>query len=215
MNIQEVIGSSFARSEMVTNMLTEDLIFDLKADDDDPVKSAVAESIGCIQSAIQRVRKIVQSYFSADLLQVIPGVMIAIVSDLRRNGVGFRSIETRGGALRLVFFAEAELAAIFEELLSNACEAMADSNRKELAMTIDFGIDEAVICLSDTGTGLLGADPEKPFRRDYSTKHEKGGYGLYHARQQVERFGGRIKMLDNKDGPGVTVELTLKTVDHE
>jgi len=212
-SILPFVSELMKHKERLTDLLTREMIFDLKAGDE--AGPAITDSIESLQVAIRQVRKTVQSYFSTDLLRVVPGVLIAIVSDLRRNKVGFRTIETRGGALRLVFFDETELASIFEELLSNACDAMADSDEKELSMLIDFGVDEVVIRVTDSGSGLKGADPEQLFRRDFSTKSERGGYGLYHARQQVERFGGQIRIFDNENGRGATVELILKTVNHE
>jgi sensor histidine kinase regulating citrate/malate metabolism len=213
--IQPFASKLIMHREQLTDLLTKETIFELKPDGDNATKTAITESIEALQVTVRQVRKTVQSYFSTDLLRVIPGVLIAVVSELRQNKVGFRAIETRGGPLRLVFFDETELASIFEELLTNACDAMAESDKKELAMFIDFGVDEVVICLSDTGSGLQGTDPEQLFRRDFSTKRERGGYGLYHAQQQVERFGGQIKIYDNKDGRGATVELILKTVSDE
>ncbi len=210
--IQPFVTDLMQHTGRLSNLMTEEIIRDLEATDTFATRTAITESIERIQVAIRQVRKTVQSYFSADLLRVIPGVLIAIVPHLRECGVGFRTIETRGGPLRLVFFDEVSLAAIFEELLSNACDAMADSDKRELIMLIDFGVDEVIIRLSDTGSGLQGADSEKLFRREYSTKRERGGYGLYNAQQQVERFGGRIKIYNNENGPGATVEMILKTV---
>jgi sensor histidine kinase regulating citrate/malate metabolism len=105
--------------------------------------------------------------------------------------------------------------AVLEELLTNACDAMADAKRKELSLNIEFGADEAIITLSDTGHGLPDADQETLFRRGFSTKPQGGGYGLYQFRQEVERFGGRLRLYNNSDGPGATAELILKTVNRE
>lgn len=190
-------------------------VAELSLHDGSDVQSTISATIAKLKANIRQIRKAVQSYFSADLLRVIPTVLIATVAQLRQQKVGFRSITTQGGPLRLAFFSEAELASMFEELLSNACDAMEDSEVKELAMSIDFGSDEVSICLSDTGRGLNGVDQEELFKRGFSTKGKHGGFGLYHARQQVERFGGRIRLYDNENGCGTTVELVLKAVNNE
>lgn len=190
-------------------------VADLSLDDSADVQSAVSATIAKLKTDIRKIRKAVQSYFSADLLRVIPTVLIATVAQIRQQRVGFRSITTQGGPLRLAFFSEAELASIFEELLTNACDAMEDSETKELSMSIEFGPEEVTIRLSDTGRGLGGVDPEQLFKRGFSTKGNRGGFGLYHARQQVERFGGRIRLYDNENGSGTTIELVLKAVSHE
>jgi len=187
----------------------------LSATDSDRLRSAVPEAIRKIKEDIAQVRKSVLAQYSADLLRVIPTVLAGTVTLLRENGVGFRNITVHGAPMRLVFFDEAELMAIFEELLSNACDALADSERKELALLIDFGVEQVVIRLSDSGRGLKGAGPETLFQRGFSTKPGGGGYGLYHAHQQVERFGGRLRLYNNPDGSGATAELILKTVNRE
>jgi two-component sensor histidine kinase len=190
-------------------------VADLNLGESAAIQSEITTVIAKLKTDIRQIRKAVQSYFSADLLRVIPTVLIATVAQLRQQRVGFRSITTHGGPLRLAFFSEAELASIYEELLSNACDAMEDSEIKELSMSIDFGSEEVTISLSDTGQGLGGVDPEQLFHRGFSTKGKRGGFGLFHARQQVERFGGRIRLYDNEGGPGTTVELVLKAVNHE
>jgi len=187
----------------------------LSATDSDRLRSAVPEAIRKIKEDIAQVRKSVLAQYSADLLRVIPTVLAGTVTLLRENGVGFRNITVHGAPMSLVFFDEAELMAIFEELLSNACDALADSERKELALLIDFGVEQVVIRLSDSGRGLKGAGPETLFQRGFSTKPGGGGYGLYHAHQQVERFGGRLRLYNNPDGSGATAELILKTVNRE
>ncbi len=190
-------------------------VADLTLDESANIQSGISAAIAKLKTDIRQIRKAVQNYFTADLLRIIPGVLIATVAQLRQQRVGFRSITTHGGLLRLAFFSEAELASIFEELLSNACDAMDDSEIKELSMSIEFGSDEVTISLSDTGRGLGGVDPEQLFKREFSTKGKRGGFGLYHARQQVGRFGGRIRLYDNEGGPGTTVELVLKAVNNE
>jgi len=190
-------------------------VSDLMLADCSAKHSGISAAIAKLKTDIRQIRQSVQRYFSADLLRVIPTVLIATVAQLRQQSIGFRSITTQGGALRLAFFSEAELASIFEELLTNACESMEDSETKELSMSIEFSPEEVIIKLSDTGRGLGGVDPDQLFSRGFSTKGKRGGFGLFHARQQVERFGGRMRLYDNENGPGTTVEMVLKAVNYE
>jgi sensor histidine kinase regulating citrate/malate metabolism len=130
----------------------------------------------------------------------------------QQQGIGFSEITSMGGVGSLIFFSESELASIFEELFSNACEAMVESEKKEMVLAIVFSENDVTIRLSDTGCGLQTSDLDRVFTRDYSTGGQGRGYGLYHARQQVERFGGQIRIADNVGRPGATVELVLQTV---
>jgi signal transduction histidine kinase len=212
--IQPLIDQLVLHKTQLGELLHQNRVAELNLNDASRAQAGISGAITKVKVDIRQIRKAVQSYFSADLLRVIPSVLIASVAQLRQQRVGFRSITTHGGPLRQAFFSEAELASIFEELLTNACDAMEDSDKKELAMSIDFGADEVIIRLSDTGQGLGGVDPEQMFHRGFSTKGKRGGFGLFHARQQVERFGGRIRLYDNENGPGTTVEMVLKAVNH-
>ena len=102
-----------------------------------------------------------------------------------------------GDFRKYVFFSKPELSAIIEELLSNACASMIQSEQKQLTMEISFNDTEARFALSDTGKGLKVDDSSEVFDRNYSTKPDKGGYGLYHARLQMQRYGGKINIRNN------------------
>lgn len=213
--IQTIIEQLHEHKRRLAELLAKHPPADLILTETAGVQSSISDVITKLKTDIRKIRNAVQGYFSADLLRVIPSVLIATVAQLRQQRVGFRSITTQGGPLRLAFFSETALASLFEELLTNACDAMENSETKELSMSIDFGADEVTICLSDTGQGLQGADPEQLFRRGFSTKGKRGGFGLYHARQQVERFGGHIRLYDNESGHGTTVELVLRVTNHD
>jgi C4-dicarboxylate-specific signal transduction histidine kinase len=176
------------------------------------LRTTIPEIINSIKADIKRIMGFLQTYYSSNLLRVVPEVLAAVAGQFQQQGIGFSEITTKGGTNKLVFFDESELASIFEEILSNASDAMADASRKELTMDIKFGPGETVIMLSDTGGGLQATAGADIFSREYSTKGTDRGFGLFHARQQVERFGGRIKIYNNEGGPGATVELILKTV---
>jgi sensor histidine kinase regulating citrate/malate metabolism len=99
-------------------------------------------------------------------------------------------------------------------LLSNACDAMENSPKKELTLDVTFRTDEVTITLSDTGPGFDSVDQDHIFSRNFSTHGSDRGYGLYHARQLVERFEGHIRAYNNDPGPGATVEIRVKTQNH-
>ncbi len=178
------------------------------------LRLTIPEMINSVKDAIKHIMAFLQTYYSSNLLRVIPEVLAAVAGQFQQQGIGFSEITTKGGTNKLVFFDEAELASIFEEILSNASDAMAEAAKKELTMDIKFASGETVIRLSDTGRGLQANGGEDIFSREYSTKGADRGFGLYHARQQVERFGGRIKIYNNEGGPGATVELILRTVNN-
>lgn len=206
------LGRNVDRLDSVLSKLSID---SLSIDDDSHWEKTLPEIISKIQSAIGKIKSRVQTKVSTDLGDIIPLVLVAIRGQMKRDGVGFKKIIAGGGGRFPVFFAEAELAAIIEELFVNAINAMNGSASKELSVYVDMTSDEVVFKLSDSGCGFREDELAMIFNRDYSTKEGGGGYGLFHVRQQVERFGGRVKIENNKDGVGANVKLNLKMVSHD
>ncbi len=214
-SIKEPVQNLVREINKITDSLKDLQVLELDTEQAAVLKKVIPGSIEHIKGSIGQIRKYLQTHFSANILRVITEVLAAVAGRFQQHGVGFSEIRSSGGSGQLIFFDESALAAIFEELLSNASDAMAESDIKSLRLDVEFNEGEAVIRLSDTGKGLQAANNDQLFSRDYSTRGTDRGYGLYHARQQVERFGGHIRMYDNDGGPGATVEMVLKTVNHE
>jgi signal transduction histidine kinase len=194
---------------MPSNMV----LTELTIKDGHELKSIIPEATTEIIDTIKELKWAVQPYFAVDLLRVVHQVITATAAHMRQQSVIFSEIISRGGGRVHVFFAEAELASIFEELFNNACTAMSETDTKELSIMVETDQDEVIFKLSDTGHGLQDKDVDRIFGREYSSK-ENGGYGLFHVRQQIERFGGRIRIYNN-NGPGATVEFRMKAVKYE
>jgi signal transduction histidine kinase len=178
-------------------------------------KQNITVTIENLKKEIRNARAGVQYHFRADLVAIVKDVLAATSSFFSQQDVKLKSLNVTGDFRNKVFFSESDLSAIIEELLNNACTSMILAGSKELILDINFGTSEAKLKLSDTGKGIDIDDMEKLFSRDYSTKSEKGGYGLYHAGQQMQRYGGKINIQNNDNSPGVTVELSLKIVTEE
>lgn len=204
-----------SHSQKLSEQMGDINILEINSEQAVSLKRSMPPALGSLKANINAIRKYLQAHFSANLLRVIPDVLSALAGQFQQKGIGFSEISTKGGVAALIFFDESELAAIFEELLSNAADAMEESDFKELTLNIVFEGGEVNIKLTDSGRGLQTKDYDQVFNRDYSTAGSDRGFGLYHARNQVERFGGRIRLYNNTGRPGATVELILKLVNNE
>jgi two-component system C4-dicarboxylate transport sensor histidine kinase DctB len=93
-------------------------------------------------------------------------------------------------------------------LITNAADAMAESDVRRLSITLTDGAP-VTLRLSDTGPGI--EEPEKIFDPFYSTKlvgaGDGMGLGLSISYGLVQSFGGKITGANTGHGAEFTVEL--------
>ncbi|MDR3507890.1 MAG: PAS domain S-box protein [Caulobacteraceae bacterium] len=100
-------------------------------------------------------------------------------------------------------------------LIRNAIDAMADSDRRELVISTEStepGM--AQVSVSDTGPGISEDVAERLFQPFVTSKAQGMGVGLSICRTIVEAHGGRIWVEKNGDG-GATFRFTLRTVNRD
>ncbi|WP_370401237.1 sensor histidine kinase [Sulfitobacter sp. JB4-11] len=111
-------------------------------------------------------------------------------------------IWVRGGEVRL--------SQVFVNLITNALDAMADSDTRHLCVMVSDG-DTLTVNFRDTGPGI--EVPDKVFDPFYTTKQvgETGGMGLGLSISYgiVQSFGGNIRGA-NADGGGAIFTVTLE-----
>lgn len=101
-----------------------------------------------------------------------------------------------------------EVQQVLINLMRNAVEAMAESPRRELALSAEAEKDMVRVGVGDTGPGLPPAVAERLFQPFVSTKADGMGLGLSICHTIIERHGGRIWTTPNPEG-GTTFHFTL------
>jgi signal transduction histidine kinase len=91
----------------------------------------------------------------------------------------------------------------------NALEALPNGGSLELNMATENGT--ARIAVVDNGTGIPPEVISHIYERDFTTKRNGSGIGLYVARALVQLHGGRIRVLSGQ-GAGTRVEIALPLV---
>lgn len=93
--------------------------------------------------------------------------------------------------------------------VQNACDAMEESERKELDIKTMVTDKEQILFVRDTGIGIPDADRQKIFELFYTTKPVgKGtGLGLSIALGVIEESGGLIG-IDSEPGKGTEITVT-------
>jgi len=95
-------------------------------------------------------------------------------------------------------------------IIQNALDAMAASERREIAIATAQENGRVVVRVTDTGGGLPGGDAERIFEPLFTTKDTANGHaglGLYLARTLLSVYGGEISC---KSGPeGTTFSISV------
>jgi C4-dicarboxylate-specific signal transduction histidine kinase len=104
-----------------------------------------------------------------------------------------------------------ELQQVLINLVTNACDAMADAPRAARALTIRTGLDGSdfvVISVCDAGSGITAGDLEQVFEPFFTSKANGMGLGLSVCRTIVNAHGGKLWAENNADR-GATFRLLL------
>jgi len=109
-----------------------------------------------------------------------------------------RSADIRPGIL---------LPLVLENLLRNTADYVGET----AVVTIRLGLVEKrlIITYRDNGPGIDSSIRDKIFQKGVTTKGEGKGLGLYLSKRIVESYGGRIELLDEKEGQGAAFLISV------
>lgn len=157
-----------------------------------------------------------------DIVAVIDAALELTGTRLRQDGVAVHW-QNPGQAV-LVTGGEVRLGQVLVNLITNAADAMVDSDPKRLTIAVSAAVTASVsdtltgmvsgnnrvrVTVSDTGPGI--AQPDKIFDPFFSTKEvgksEGMGLGLSISYGLVQSFGGNIKGRNTGSGAEFSVEL--------
>ena len=119
-------------------------------------------------------------------------------------------IEVKGSVnLKNVFSKEYQLKRILSNIINNAVEAM--SSQRELKITSkQINENKCEISITDYGMGINEKDLTKIFEKGFTTKKEGKGLGLFHAKTEIESWGGEL-IVESSEGEGTTIKIRLLT----
>ncbi|MET4753627.1 sensor protein FixL [Bradyrhizobium sp. RT11b] len=113
----------------------------------------------------------------------------------------------------LVLADRVQIQQVLVNLFRNALEAMAQSPRRELAVTNARVSDDMIeVEVSDTGSGFQDDVIPNLFQTFFTTKETGMGVGLSISRSIIEAHGGRMVAESNASG-GATFRFTLPAAD--
>jgi len=109
-----------------------------------------------------------------------------------------------------VFGDHRRLQQVLLNLFMNARDAMSQGGTISLTLALTHGSKKnAVLTISDEGSGLQGVSREKLFEPFWTSKEKGSGLGLAMSRSIVEEMGGKLELQNREGVPGVVATLTL------
>ena len=113
----------------------------------------------------------------------------------------------------LVIADKVQVQQVLLNLIRNALEAMAGSERRELTITTGHGPGGQVrVSVTDTGSGIAPEILGQLFRPFVSSKVQGMGVGLSVSRTIIEAHGGRLWAEPNREG-GTIFSFTLRAAE--
>ncbi len=146
---------------------------------------------------------------SLDVNAIIRDVVALADHELTNNGVAL-NMELQPGVSRIQGD-RIQLQQVVLNLILNGNDAMSAPGWPVRELTIrseQFGPDEVVVSVQDSGCGVSASDAEHIFDPLFSTKTVGLGLGLWISRRIVEAHGGRIWATHNAGG-GATLHFAL------
>lgn len=118
-------------------------------------------------------------------------------------------------SVEMVIVDKVQIQQVLLNLIRNAIEAMAESDRRELLIAVS-AVDDNMVAFSvtDTGSGIAPEIAEQLFQPFITTKRQGMGVGLSISRTIVEAHGGKI-WVESNPGGGTIFRFTLRAVTKE
>jgi two-component system sensor kinase FixL len=175
------------------------------------VTEALQKALAQVNRAVDilgRLRRFVERHDAQRQAEPIDGVIDEAVALMAIDGADVALRRRVGLNLPAVVIDRIEVQQVLINLMRNAVEAMGESPRRELTLSVETA--ERMVCVSvaDTGPGLPPLVAERLFQPFVSTKEDGMGVGLSICRTIVESQGGRIWATANPEG-GTTFRFTL------
>lgn len=162
---------------------------------------------------INKLMKILMDFAGVETMPIHPvsineslkSTLSILRKEIKNNGV---SVETDLDAMEPLIMAREDIIKAFYNIIVNAIEAMADSDKRLLTVKSNVHGDNVIITISDTGKGVPENILNKLVEPFFTTKEfGRFGMGLSTAYSMIKNYGGDIDFVTNN---GLSVIISLK-----
>jgi nitrogen fixation/metabolism regulation signal transduction histidine kinase len=101
-----------------------------------------------------------------------------------------------------------QLLRVFNNLLKNAEQSIPEGRVPNITVVLRRTDEQVIAEVRDNGSGIAGADQERIFRPNFTTKSSGMGLGLAMVQRIVEGAGGKV-WFETREGQGTTFFVAL------
>jgi signal transduction histidine kinase len=133
----------------------------------------------------------------------------AIQAALRRVFIpdSVKVVATRGNNIPPVIATD-NIIRVFENLISNAIEAMPDGGNLDIGIAVSENQTAVEVSIKDSGEGIPNDIQERIFKTFVKTKPHGQGIGLWLCKLYLDQCGGTI-MLSSQPNKGTVIKITM------
>jgi signal transduction histidine kinase len=172
------------------------------------------ELVDVLSRQLERVTRVIDRYQRMSRLEPSPARLE--LNALVKRVLGLQTFAAPKVAIELVLTeppptvnADADLlAAVLENLVTNAFQAMPEGRSGRVKVATHREGDVAVLTVEDDGKGMDARQVERAFEPFHTTKTTGSGLGLAFTRDVARAHGGDAR-LSSREGIGTRVEVTL------
>ena len=180
------------------------------------VRDILADIVADDQRAVEVIRRLRQLLKRGEVhfQPVGANEIVEVVLKLLRSELIDRGVSVRpelAPSLPILQGDRVELQQVLINLVTNACDAMADRPSEARTLTIRTGLrgnDFVLICVCDTGPGIAEGKLEQVFEPFFSSKINGMGLGLSVCRTIINAHGGKL-WAEHHAGRGAEFHLML------
>jgi len=173
------------------------------------VLNNIVETIQRFQGNLRSIRNRIADQFTCNVREILEGsVNTAQTQDIK---IGYNSMVQDEVLARIP---PSSFSQIMENLIENAIRAVENRTGKMVSVTLNCNADLIFVDVADNGNGIPAEIEAKLFKEQVTTKYKSGGFGLYHAAKELEKYGGTIKLMQNGPDKETVIQLQLKRIDN-
>jgi len=167
------------------------------------------EALDGVDESIAAIRSHLRAVFRTPVAEALDRLLARFRYEQGDGGVSF-ALAPEAASAGAVFMSPLSFDKVFEQLLSNAVRATDGRAGAAVAVAIQTEGNYCQIDVRDNGCGIAREHWDHIFDRHFSSKPEGGGFGLYYAREELAKFGGKIFVADSVVGSGTTIRAVLR-----